>query len=155
MEHRIDPWLLLAALVILGASLIQLAALDRTLGGHLFLRQLAWSGIGMVLLLVVSRIRSAALERLAVPAYGLALVLLAAVLVVGQVRSGTRGWFALGPLTFQPSEVARLGVILLVALWFGRRGERNMRLADLAVLSVLVGVPIALVLAEPDLGVAL
>jgi len=155
VEHRIDPWLLLASLVILGASLIQLAALDRTLGGHLFLRQLVWSLTGLALMVLVARLRSTVLEQLAVPAYALALALLAVVLVAGQVRSGTRGWFALGPLTVQPSELARLGVVLLVALWFGRRSGRTLGLGELAVLTALVGVPVLLVLMEPDLGVAL
>ncbi len=155
MEHRIDPWLLLASLVILGASLIQLAALDKTLGGHLFLRQLVWSCVGLALMVLVAGLRSTVLERLAVPAYALALVLLTGVLLVGQVRSGTRGWFALGPLTFQPSELSRLGVALLVALWFGRRSGRTLGLGELAALSALVGLPVILVLMEPDLGVAL
>jgi len=155
VEHRIDPWLLLSSLVILGASLVQLAALDRTLGGHLFLRQVVWSSLGLVLMLMVARVRSAVLERVAAPAYALALLLLTGVLLAGQVRSGTRGWFAVGPLTFQPSEVSRLGVILLAALWFGRRGRRSLGPSELAALSVLVGLPVILVLMEPDLGVAL
>ncbi|NOZ93908.1 MAG: rod shape-determining protein RodA [Acidobacteria bacterium] len=155
MEHRIDPWLILAGVAILGASLVQLAALDRTLGGHLFLRQLVWSVVGLVLLLVLSRFSGTILQRLAIPAYGLSLVLLAGVLAAGQVRSGTRGWFALGPVTLQPSEVSRLGVALIVALWFGRRSGRLLKLGELAVLSILVGLPFLLVLLEPDLGVAL
>jgi len=155
VEHRIDPWLLLASLMILGASLIQLAALDRTVGGHLFLRQVVWSFVGLLLMIGLAGVRSPVLQRMAAPAYGLALVLLVGVLVAGQVRSGTRGWFALGPLTFQPSELSRLGVVLVVALWFGRRGGRSLRMGELILLSALVGLPVILVLMEPDLGVAL
>ncbi len=155
MEHRLDPWLVLAVLGILGSSLIQLSVLDRVLGGHLLLRQAVWGAVGLGVLWTVSRARTTTLFRLGAAAYAGSLVLLVLVLLVGQTRSGTRGWFALGPLTFQPSEVARLGTMLALAAWFAGRTGDTLSRREVLVLSALVGLPVGLILLEPDLGVAL
>ncbi len=155
MEHRLDPWLVLGVLGILGASLIQLSVLDRVLGGRLLLRQAIWGAIGLVVLWIVSRIRTSTLLRLAVPAYAGSILLLVAVLAFGETRSGTRGWFAAGPFTFQPSELARLGTVLVLALWFANRTGEVLSVRGFLALSALAGLPVGLILLEPDLGVAL
>ncbi len=155
MENRLDPWLLLAVFAILGASLTILSSLDRVMGAHLFARQLLWGGLGVGVLWLVSRFTSTFLDRLAPLAYGASLLLLAAVLLAGHVRAGTRGWFVLGPVSFQPSEVARLGTALAIAAWYARRPAGRLGARDLAVLGLLVGAPVALILLQPDLGVAL
>lgn len=155
MEHRIDPWLILALLAILGASLASLSAVAPVLGRNLLGRQLLWGLGGLVALLMVSQSRVGVLQRLAPAAYLLSLGLLGAVLVIGQVRSGTRGWFAIGPLTFQPSEVARLGTAMLLASWFARFDRARLQGKDLLLIAAIVGLPVGLILLEPDLGVAL
>lgn len=155
MAHRLDPWLALAVLAILGVSLTTLNALDRVMGANLLLRQLLWGVLGLGLLWIVSRVHVALLRRAAPALYTLSLLLLAAVLVAGEVRGGNRAWFAVGPLTVQPSEFARVGTILMVAAWLaGREGRRLTAWEALRGVGI-VALPMALVLAEPDLGVAL
>jgi rod shape determining protein RodA len=92
--------------------------------------------------------------------YGVVLVLLVLVLWKGRMVMGARRWISLGPVGFQPSELAKIAVILVLARWFStdresdpRRGPRG--LAGIAIPGLLVLVPALLVQREPDLGTAL
>ncbi len=155
MEHRIDPWLILAVVGIFGASLVTQHAVSEVVGGQLLARQLLWSCAGMVGLLALSRVRPELYARFAPALYAIGLATLGAVLAVGEVRSGTRGWFAIGPLTVQPSEFARVTTILMVAAWLGRRSGGRLSIRESAIAVGLVGAAAGLVALEPDLGVAL
>ncbi len=74
MEHRIDPWLMLAVVGILGASLTTLHTVSRVVGTNLLLRQLLWGVIGLVILWLMSLVRLDIYERLAPVLYGFGLV---------------------------------------------------------------------------------
>jgi rod shape determining protein RodA len=154
VEHRLDTWMVLAVTVVLGASLVTLHAVSEVVEERLFLRQLVWAVIGLALLWVLSQVHVTVYERLAPAAYAIALVSLVAVLLIGQERSGTRAWFALGPLSLQPSEFARLATAMLLATWFGRRSPRPVSLVEGLVVTVVVMAPVGLIMLEPDLGVA-
>ena len=155
MEHRVDPWLILAVIGILGASLTTLHTVSRVIGTNLLLRQLLWGLSGLVILWLLSRVRLDVFERLAPLVYGVGLIALVAVLVFGVARGGNKAWIAIGPLTIQPSEFARLAVILMVAAWLAdRRGDR-LKTREVVIAVLLVGVPVGLIILEPDLGVAL
>ncbi|MGD8439565.1 MAG: FtsW/RodA/SpoVE family cell cycle protein [Holophagae bacterium] len=155
MEHRIDAWMILAVVGILGASLVTQHAVSEVVGTQLLARQLLWSCVGMLVLLGLSRVRLDLFAQIAPAVYALALIALIAVLVVGEARSGTRGWFAIGPLTLQPSEFARVATILMVAAWLGRRSGARLSVGEAAVTAVLVASSAGLVALEPDLGVTL
>ena len=155
MEHRIDQWMILAVAGILGASLVTLHAVSEVVGTQLLARQLLWACAGMLVLLILSRVRLDLYARLAPLAYLGGTAALVLVLIFGEVRSGTRGWFAFGPLTLQPSEFARVTTILMVAAWLGRRGGNRLSMKEAAVVAALVLAAASLVAAEPDLGVAL
>ena len=90
---------------------------------------------------------------LSIPAYALSLVFLVLVLLVGAERFGGRRWLWF----FQPSEVSKLAIILLVASIFGACGEGRGRsgFAGFLLAVGLVGLPLVLILKEPDLGTAL
>jgi rod shape determining protein RodA len=155
VEQRIDPWLILAVVGILGASLMTLHTVSRVVGSNLLVRQFLWGLIGLLVLLLMSLVRLDIYERLAPLFYGLGIVALLVVLFVGEVRGGNRAWIAIGPVTIQPSEFARLATILLAAAWLARRGSRNLRLGEVVVAVAIVVVPVFLVALEPDLGVGL
>lgn len=155
MEHRIDAWMILAVAGILGASLVTQNAVSEVVGTQLLARQLVWAVGGMLTLLVLSRVRLDHYARLAPLIYGLGLLALVLVLLFGDVRSGTRGWFAIGPLTLQPSEFARVATILMVAAWLGRRSGRMLSAKEATVVVSVVLAAAALVALEPDLGVTL
>ncbi len=155
MEHRTDPWLLLAVVGILSASLATLQAVAQVVGPRLFTRQLVWGVAGVVLLWLLSRVHVTVYERLAPVFYAGAVLALVAVLIVGEARGGTRGWFAIGPITVQPSEFARLATAFMVAAWLGKGRQRRLPPRDAFIVTGFVLLPTVLVLVEPDLGVAL
>jgi rod shape determining protein RodA len=155
MEHRIDAWLILAVAGIIGASLVTQNAVSGVLGTQLLARQLLWACAGMLTLLALSRFRLDLYARFAPIVYVGGLAALVGVLFWGDMRSGTRGWFALGPLTIQPSEFARVATILMVATWLGRRSGTRLSAKEAMVVVAMVGAAAGLVAAEPDLGVAL
>jgi rod shape determining protein RodA len=130
MEHRIDPWLMLAVVGILGASLMTLHTVSRVVGSNLLLRQLLWGLVGLFVLWLMSLVRLDIYERLAPLFYGFGLVALVVVLFVGQTRGGNKAWIAIGPVTIQPSEFARLATILMAAAWLAHRGGRNLRVGS-------------------------
>jgi len=155
MEHRVDPWLILAVIGILGASLTTLHTVSRVIGTNLLLRQLVWGVAGLITLWLLSRVRLDVFERLAPLLYGVGLIALVAVLLFGVARGGNRAWIAIGPLTIQPSEFVRLAVILMVAAWLADRRGDHLKTGEVFVAVLLVGIPVGLIILEPDLGVAL
>ena len=116
----------------------------------MWIRNLVSVAFGLVLYLVLALSDYRKWIRLLpVPAYALSLVFLVAVLVFGSEQFGGRRWLWF----FQPSEVAKLALILLLAALFGQ-GERSGFLG-FVLAGVLAVLPVALILLEPDLGTAL
>ncbi len=123
-----------------------------------WIRQLVWLGVALVAFTFVSRVPGRWLEWAAVPSYVFALVLLAATLVVGTGRGtaqGVNSWIEIGPLSFQPSEFAKLATILALARLVSTWEEPPSSLRELLAPSALVAAPLALVLLQPDLGTTL
>src|SRR5207247_7773359 len=118
-------------------------------------RQLVWALIGAGVLWAALRCDYRWLEKAVVPALLVAVVLLVLVLVppVGHAINGTRRWIRLGPVSFQPVELAKLALVVYLAAFLARkRGELDdFRTGALPPLLV-GGVLAALVLVQPDLG---
>ncbi len=155
-------WVLLLLLIMLAStSLINLYSATHGLDGggipRVFTRQLYWFLIGFAVLLVMTLFDYHLLEQLAYPAYFLSLGLLVAVLVVGAVTSGSQRWLSLGGISVQPSELAKLAVILALAKYFSEQGEHReaYRLRDLWQPFLIIALPCGLILEEPDLGTSL
>jgi rod shape determining protein RodA len=119
-----------------------------------YLRQAVWLGVSLALFLVVVRIPLRFYEVFAYPIYGLALVLLIAVLFMGRGAGGAVRWFDLGVFNFQPSEWAKLATVIAAARFLAS-GRPQSPWLRLLVLAIICGVPAVLVLREPDLGTAL
>jgi cell division protein FtsW len=124
-----------------------------------FFRQLMWAGIGVVAFIVMSRLDYKRLKGTGYLLYAIAAGLLVAVLIpgVGITIGGSSRWIGLGPLTFQPSELAKLALILFAADVFSRKQES---LLDDPWHTVLPMVPALgglglLVMMQPDLGTTL
>ena len=95
--------------------------------------------------MAVSRLDYRLLRFLAVPAYGLSLVLSSLVLVVGREYNGSKRWLALGPLSFQPAEFAKVAVILLLAWAVDRKKGRMEKMRSLIGVLLLLLPIVALV----------
>jgi len=94
------------------------------------------------------------LMRLAFPLYVLGVLLLVAVALTGDVVHGARRWLDLGVTRIQPSELMKIAVPLALA-WYFERHEATLRLGNYAVGAVMLLVPVALIVRQPDLGTAL
>jgi cell division protein FtsW len=118
-------------------------------------RQAIYAVLGLVLMALASRVDFRAVRRLAPLLVVGSLVLLLAVLAIGQSVNGARRWLSFGPVVFQPSELAKLALAVWAAAYLTRRRPPQ-RLSDLwRPLGLLTAVFCALLLAEPDLGTAI
>ena len=115
--------------------------------------QLGNLGVAVVAMWCVAQIPPQTLMRFAVPAYAAALGLLIAVALFGDVVNGARRWLNVGIGRFQPSEMMKLALPLMLA-WYFHRNESTLRLRNFAVAALLLAVPVALILRQPDLGTA-
>jgi rod shape determining protein RodA len=150
-------WVLLAlVLMIVGMGIVNLysAGFNRQVGEtSLYVKQLYWLAVGLGLLCLTLLVDYRHLEKLSYPLYILSILLLVGVMFGGKMVYGSRRWLALGPFSFQPSELAKIAIILVLATYFHRRPILEaMRLKDLIVPGILVLIPAALIIKQPDLG---
>jgi len=149
LNNCFDGLALLAAAVLVALGALNLYAIS---GGPSAVRQLAVVAPGLVLLVVLRRARVDRLGGLAWGCYGLAVALLAAVPVVGTATKGARRWIGAGAFSVQPSELAKLGLLLVLAqvLTSDRPPGRRFVWA-----LGLWAVPTGLTLLQPDLSTAM
>jgi len=150
---HLDPPLFYALLSLAGISLLVVfSASGESLSILIkhFLRLLMGFGI----LFVVAQIRPEDLRRLAPVLFGIGLVLLVAVLGFGIVSKGARRWLGVGGFTFQPSEMMKLALPMMLAWYFARVPlPPNLRQLGLA-FAIALG-PVLLIAKQPDLGTAI
>jgi rod shape determining protein RodA len=112
-------WTLLATtLVVGGLGIVNLYSASETATSNLALVQGIWLGVGIGIALVLTVLDYRIFERLAYPVLIVTLLLLLAVLFMGRVISGSQRWLHLGAFNFQPSEMAKIAVILAVAKYY-------------------------------------
>src|SRR6266581_927761 len=120
----------------------------------LYAKQLVWILIGTLAFLTAVAIDYHKLARHAYVLYGAMLLLLALVLVMGRSTRGAQRWFALGPFAFQPSEVAKLVLVLVLAKYFADV-QRSGWIQRVVVPGLLMLPGLILILKQPDLGTAM
>jgi rod shape determining protein RodA len=119
-------------------------------------RQSVRLAVGLTLLITVALIDVRFWYRYAYVIYGVLLVMLAAVEVAGTIGMGAQRWIDLGVIRLQPSELMKVGLVLALARYFhGLSVEYVHRIPYLIVPILMIAVPGALVLKQPDLGTAL
>jgi rod shape determining protein RodA len=111
--------------------------------------------LGVITMVVVALIDYRRIEPVANVLYWLIVLALLGGFVVGSSAQGAARWFSLGPLQLQPSEFAVLALILAVAAYCARREEEGLAWRDVFRLLIMAGIPIVLVLLQPDLGTAM
>lgn len=114
--------------------------------------QLTSLGIGVVAMVAVSLFDYRVYRAWAPVIYGGSLLLLAWVLVAGQVVNGSQAWVRLGGFQFQPSELAKATLILMLAALFHERREEALGLRALVEALAIAAVPMAFILLQPDFG---
>lgn len=154
LQH-VDWLLICATLPILAAGLISMYSFVGE--NNFFTKQIIWIGVAFVGLLVLSVLDLRTLRRTnTILALYLAFIaLLSALFVVGSVFKGARGWFDLGFLAFQPADVMKLVLILVLAKYFSRRHIEIAHYKHILISGVYALLPFVLVLIQPDFGSAI
>jgi len=151
-------WLLLGLVVIIAAmGIVNLysAGYNRIPPGAtpIYLKQIYWLGVGLALMGLTILYDYRYLEKMAFPLYLISVVLLLAVMFGGKMVSGSRRWLPLGPMSFQPAELTKIAIVLVLARYFSRRlPSAPLRLKDLLGPLALVLLPVLLIVRQPDLG---
>lgn len=145
-----DPWLFGVVLALLAISwtMIVSAGPDRveSLQTHI--------ALALSLMLLAAAIPLRHIVRITPILYLLGVLLLIAVALFGDVSKGARRWLDIGVARIQPSELMKLAVPLALA-WYFQQRENTLRAHDFVIAFVLLGIPVGLIAAQPDLGTAL
>ncbi len=157
MTFRDFDWALLGMVCLLCAvSVLEIySATLHTKYTGFHTKQMLWIGAGMVAMFIFAKIDYHRLIDWVPWAYGVCLVSLVAVKLVGTKVLGARRWIKIGPMHFQPSEWVKLILILAVARYFANLGGRRLTWTDIFKAFGLVGLPMVLVIIQPDLGTTL
>lgn len=143
--------LALGVVMVVAASAAPEAAAGRPLG--LLRNHTMRVGFALVAFLLALQVRPRWLAAAAWPVWTAGVLCLIAVMVAGDSAKGARRWLDLGVISFQPSELARLGVIVVIGTWAARNRDYMERFSiGVAVPFVLAGLPALLVFLEPDFG---
>ena len=105
------------------------------------------------IMFVVAQVPPQKLMAWAVPVYAAGVILLIAVALFGLTKKGARRWLNVG-MVIQPSEIMKIAMPLMLAAWFQKR-EGQLRPLDFAMALLILGVPVGLIMKQPDLGTSL
>ena len=153
-------WKLIGAalgLSLIGVMLIMSAQhhADSIYKQEYYLRQLLWLAFALIAFATVVHLPLKLFDFSAYLLYGLAIVLLLLVLVVGTPRMGAYRWFSFGPINFSPSDFAKIAVLCAVARFLAYTKLPVVSIRRLAISAPIVLLPAMLILKQPDLGTSL
>ncbi len=153
LTSNLDGTLVLLAVVVLTLGLFTLysASYDNP---DRFTAQFANIAVAFVAMWLAAQIPPQTLMRFAVPIFAVGLAFLLAVALFGDVVNGARRWLHVGVVRFQPSEMMKIAMPLMLA-WYFQKRETSLKVGDYVVAVVLLGVPTLLIARQPDLGTAL
>lgn len=166
-KGRIDPLFLLSVcLITLYGTLMVFSAggpyAEARYGDALYFvkRQAAWLVIGFAVMFLSSRIDPKLYKKYTPYLYVFTLALLVLVLAVGFVGNGAQRWISIGPITIQPSEIAKISIILMLAFYFSehetvatdRKSRKNIFLFGTLFPCLIIAVPILLVMLQKHLS---
>ena len=121
----------------------------------LFFKQFLWFIIGLFVMVFSFLFNYKILDRWSLPIYFTCIALLAAVLFSGKYVGGSRRWLIIGPVSFQPSELVKIAVILALAHYYSRDAKtRGFTLRELVRPMMIIILPVLLIVMQPDLGTA-
>jgi len=153
LTRRVDTMLFACATAIVGVGLVTLfSATDQSVAR--VTSQLMSVGFAVVLMWLAANIPPQTLARVAVPLYVAGVLMLIGVALFGVVVNGSRRWLPLGMARFQPSELMKIALPLMLA-WYFQKFEGRIGWKDFVFAGVLIVVPVYLIKRQPDLGTAL
>ncbi|SYZ73955.1 Rod shape-determining protein RodA [Candidatus Zixiibacteriota bacterium] len=160
VDYRNLDWHLIGsalALSVIGIAMIYSAQYDASTGASLnyYLRQSLWLLVALLAFGVVIRIPLRTIDVASYVLYAGAFLLLLLVLVIGSSRMGASRWFDLGPLSFSPSDIAKLALLISLSRFFAYTRLPPQSKRRLSFSAVMAIVPAVLIMKQPDLGTSL
>ncbi|GAB3186338.1 rod shape-determining protein RodA [Hydrogenophaga aquatica] len=147
-----DGWLMLAVMILASMGLVVMYSVGYDHGTR-FVDHARNMLIAAGVLFVMAQVPPQRLMALAVPLYTVGVALLIAVALFGITKKGAQRWVNVG-IVIQPSEIMKIAMPLMLAWWFQKR-EGQLRPLDFVVAGIILAVPSALILRQPDLGTTL
>jgi len=155
LTENLDWGILLSSAAILCLGLMSVYSSTQAFGHAIFFRQLLWVGVGSVFLVAAFAVDYRHLLYSAWPFYGIVVISLLCVFVIGREVSGARRWIVLGPVSMQPSELAKVLVVVWMAYWAEKKRHISLHgLRELVFPACVISLPVLLILLQPDLGTA-
>jgi len=153
-------WTLVGLVLILASigilNLYSITADWEISGTPVYLKQIFWLLIGLVLMMTIAFVEYRLYSDFAYIAYAVALLFLVVVLAYGMITSGAQRWIRIGFINFQPSEFVKVTFVLALAKFFRRpMGREGYSLRHLGLPFLLLIIPMILILKQPDLGTAI
>lgn len=151
--------LFLCALLLIAIGVMTVLSATRSgdvLISRFVLRQVSWAGVGMLAMLMTVSFDYHLLQRYGYLLYGGAIVLLVLTAIIGVEGGGAQRWIRIGPIALQPSEFVKVPVVIACAAYLHRHvSEEPVPTPSLFIPALLLGVPVLLILKQPDLGTAI
>lgn len=157
VKDKFDFWIIgsIITLITFGLLAIYSSTLNHPTAYGNFERQLYWAVGSFVILFIIIFLPKQILRLSVLPSYLISIAMLLAVLFAGKTVYGAKSWLSFGPFGFQPSEFAKIGLILSIAYWFGNRQRDINSIKDIGLALIIGCIPIILILLEPDMGTAI
>ena len=153
LARPVDNLLMAAAVALVGVGLVTLFSATEQNAARVTSQAISL-GFAMMLMWLVANISPQQLARIALPLYAVSILLLVGVAVGGTIVNGARRWLNLGIGRFQPSELMKIALPLMLA-WYFQKREARINLGDFVLAAILIAVPVWLIERQPDLGTAL
>ena len=154
-DRNIDPWIIVALVPIVSAGLITMNSF--TGDNSVVMHQLVWLCVSLVAFLLLSKahIRFIRSTWVSVVLFVASVSLLGVLTILGKVSHGAESWFSFGFFSFQPSDFAKIALIIILAKYFSRRHIEIANIRHILVSGFYAFVIFIMVLSHPDLGSAM
>jgi rod shape determining protein RodA len=154
LTSHVDGPLLTFLLIVMGLGLVVLYSAAGGSNPDKVFVQARSMVVALIAMWTVANMHPQTMMRLALPIYVFGLILLICVALFGDVSHGARRWLHIGVTRIQPSEIMKLAIPLMLA-WFFHRYEANLRWKEFVFATLMLAVPAALIIKQPDLGTTL
>ncbi len=157
LQDRFDLSIFLPVigLIIFGLLAIYSSTVNHPTASGNFQKQVIFVIISLFVFFVTFSLPLQSFKKFAIALYGISIFFLIAVLAIGKTVYGAKSWFGIGGFGFQPSELAKLGTILMLSYWLTYKSRDINNLKDIGV-ALLIGVfPVVLIMLEPDMGTSI
>lgn len=157
LQDKFDFYIFIPVIILIaiGLAAVYSATVNHPTAQGNFEKQFFWSIFSLLAFIVVYYLPSQIMRISAWPVYGITIITLIAVLIIGKTVYGAKSWINFGPVGFQPAEFAKIGTILALAVWLGTKKHNINNVKDIGVALLLGIFPVMLILLEPDLGTSI